>query len=448
MCACTHAFSASHVGVDETFEAEISIPTKRVQAAVGIAIVFANVGQGNGVFLKNKQNGKTLILDAGYSALPINVSTGDSLSAEELEDQLTIFLISYLPTVSEDPRQSYNVIVTHPDKDHVTLLNKFYISERLSFADKIQDFYLGGDISHYKKEDAVELLECIIRFSTTQNTQILSHLLPSGMHVTDFLEALKGNTLDDILNENRRPYIMHLIINSFLTSEQVSRGGRLEFLGINAYANIPDAHICNDNDSYDKCLSDTNGTLGGSIIGAAGSEAVNGSSAVVRLVLGHTENFIFTGDATGKTTERILECRVPEKLKSSILLASHHGASTHGTNSAEWVTATQPEVVVFSAGFHGQYKHPRFEAVANYLQFLENEIAVMHPLILHNLHANIGEMLKLGIIHPFHFFTTPTGWLTVGTTKNIYTTSSPPRDYNALVFIVNADGKITDRPVY
>jgi hypothetical protein len=164
ICMYTHAFSSSHIDADEEFEMDITIPTQRAQGLVGVTLIFANVGQGNGVFLKNLKNSKMLILDAGYSALPINMSTGDAISPEELENQLVDFLLSCSPVVSEDTRQSYSVIVTHPDKDHITLLNKFYISERLSFADKVQDFYLGGDISHYKKQDAMELLECIIKF--------------------------------------------------------------------------------------------------------------------------------------------------------------------------------------------------------------------------------------------------------------------------------------------
>ena len=68
---------------------------------------------------------------------------------------------------------------------------------------------------------------------------------------------------------------------------------------------------------------------------------------------------IFTGDATG-ATERAAIANFDGDLRAAVLSASHHGASSKGSNSADWAHATQPAVVIYSAGtLHG---HPRCAA--------------------------------------------------------------------------------------
>ena len=70
-------------------------------------------------------------------------------------------------------------------------------------------------------------------------------------------------------------------------------------------------------------------------------------------------SIIFTGDATG-ATERAAIANFDGGLRAAVLVASHHGASTKGSNSREWADATQPAVVIYSAGtLHG---HPRCAA--------------------------------------------------------------------------------------
>jgi beta-lactamase superfamily II metal-dependent hydrolase len=59
---------------------------------------------------------------------------------------------------------------------------------------------------------------------------------------------------------------------------------------------------------------------------------------------------IFAGDAEEATEEaahRPYEALMEDTI---VLLASHHGAHTHGSNHAGWIAATNPQIVVFSAG--------------------------------------------------------------------------------------------------
>jgi beta-lactamase superfamily II metal-dependent hydrolase len=68
---------------------------------------------------------------------------------------------------------------------------------------------------------------------------------------------------------------------------------------------------------------------------------------------------IFAGDAEGVTEDRI---NYPAGLKASVLVGSHHGSSTHRSNSSEWVNAVAPKMSVFSSGY--QFQHPKCASVA------------------------------------------------------------------------------------
>ena len=73
-------------------------------------------------------------------------------------------------------------------------------------------------------------------------------------------------------------------------------------------------------------------------------------------------SLILTGDATQSTINRIMDNygNKLDFLKTDVLLASHHGASTHGSNSVEWLNLTQPKYILISNGL--SYGHPSEEA--------------------------------------------------------------------------------------
>ena len=70
---------------------------------------------------------------------------------------------------------------------------------------------------------------------------------------------------------------------------------------------------------------------------------------------------IFPGDATNASQDAALGNFPGDLLVSSLVVASHHGAVTHGSNSDAWVAATQPLYVIYSAG--SSYFHPRCDAI-------------------------------------------------------------------------------------
>ena len=82
----------------------------------------------------------------------------------------------------------------------------------------------------------------------------------------------------------------------------------------------------------------------------------------------------FTGDAQGATEEQAAE-NYSDNVKTTVLNASHHGASSHGSNGRAWVRATDPEVAIFSSG--PSFGHPKCTVVARYDEVLAP--APAHP---------------------------------------------------------------------
>ena len=96
--------------------------------------------------------------------------------------------------------------------------------------------------------------------------------------------------------------------------------------------------------------------------GIGGDE--NANSIVSLLEYGDLE-FLFTGDAT-EATESWLVNNVPsDKLDIDIMNAPHHG-SIKTSNTQAFITATSPELVIFSADEDNRYGHPHQETLDRY----------------------------------------------------------------------------------
>lgn len=98
----------------------------------------------------------------------------------------------------------------------------------------------------------------------------------------------------------------------------------------------------------------------------------NAQSMVVLMDYGDYRG-IFAGDAEEETEEAAYQAYGALMEDTTVLLASHHGAHTHGSNHEAWITATNPQIVVFSAGT--RYGHPRREIVKRYQAMQEPTVA-------------------------------------------------------------------------
>lgn len=98
----------------------------------------------------------------------------------------------------------------------------------------------------------------------------------------------------------------------------------------------------------------------------------NAQSMVLLLAYGDFRG-IFAGDAEQETEEAAYQAYGALMTDTTVLLASHHGAHTHGSNHEAWIEATNPQIVVFSAGT--RYGHPRQEIVQRYQAVQTNTVA-------------------------------------------------------------------------
>jgi beta-lactamase superfamily II metal-dependent hydrolase len=69
------------------------------------------------------------------------------------------------------------------------------------------------------------------------------------------------------------------------------------------------------------------------------------------------------GDAEGGTESSAIN-NFANNLKATVLAGSHHGSNSHGSNGTGWITATAPDIAVFSAG--QGFGHPRCTSVARF----------------------------------------------------------------------------------
>ncbi len=90
----------------------------------------------------------------------------------------------------------------------------------------------------------------------------------------------------------------------------------------------------------------------------------NDNSCVLKISAG-TQSILLTGDIE-KQGENWLVQHAALDLKTTILLAPHHGSRTSSTKS--FVELTDPEHVIFSTGYLNRYQFPRADIVEKYTQ--------------------------------------------------------------------------------
>lgn len=84
----------------------------------------------------------------------------------------------------------------------------------------------------------------------------------------------------------------------------------------------------------------------------------NDYSVVIRLVWGETA-FVFTGDAEKKSEREMLAQFSSSDFKCNVLKLGHHGSTT--SSSAEFLSATSPDMAIVSCGSGNSYGHPHKE---------------------------------------------------------------------------------------
>lgn len=87
----------------------------------------------------------------------------------------------------------------------------------------------------------------------------------------------------------------------------------------------------------------------------------NESSCVLRIEDAHGAVLLIPGDI-GKIIEQRLAREQPDKLRANVLISPHHGSA--GSSTSVFLTAVQPQTVIYSAGWGNRFQMPREEARA------------------------------------------------------------------------------------
>ncbi|MFC7514308.1 DNA internalization-related competence protein ComEC/Rec2 [Herbaspirillum sp. GCM10030257] len=88
----------------------------------------------------------------------------------------------------------------------------------------------------------------------------------------------------------------------------------------------------------------------------------NGRSCTLRIAIG-SQSMLLAGDIEAPQETDLLRRR-GEELRSTVLLAPHHGSGTSSTKA--FLNAVQPRLALFQVGYRNRYHHPKTEVFERY----------------------------------------------------------------------------------
>ncbi len=204
-----------------------------------------------------------------------------------------------------------------------------------------------------KKED----IEKYIQFIKDQGVETINYMFLTHPHY-DHIGAADDVILSDIKIEN----IILPESDPLLWNNSES-------------ARILDA-IDTKNYTYDTCEPGTIYNIGEAVctvLGPIGTDFSdkNDYSIVMRVVYGETE-FLFTGDATTKSENSIVEEWGASALSSDVLKVGHHGSN--GSSGKKFLEAVSPSLAIISVGKNNSYGHPGDKAMERIESYTNAEV--------------------------------------------------------------------------
>jgi beta-lactamase superfamily II metal-dependent hydrolase len=320
-----------------------------------LEVIVKNVGQGNCIIVKFPQdNGQydIMLVDCGSSAYqtPLMAATHEqtpnkapksgfknvqikSAASETSEDEIgrKIIIESIHNDIGKNPIKA--VVVTHPDKDHYGWI-PLILKEK-----KWENLVLGGLPEKYLEASAIG----------------------------DFLKQNIGKVHFTAMNSNEKKP-KNILSGKYKKEPPQYNGDITPFGETFNFGNRFKVQVLATNSNHVQSLD------GKKVINMSltedGDADHNTDSIVLKITdIDAKKSILLTGDATGITTTRLMDyawhTKQPEEfLKADVLIASHHGSSSHGTNNVAWIQSIKPEYVIISTG--GRHGHPTKEAFKNF----------------------------------------------------------------------------------
>lgn len=367
------------------------------------SVIVKNVRQGSCTVIKNHTNDNFIVVDAGSS------------SAEPVDKEAYLARLFGFSEESPDVPFSENtisIIVSHSDEDHINLF-KTVFGINSTLLDRVGLIVLGDHFSNYfrldKQGKPVEetrnfLRNFVLRVPNYRTKLIsLSHNI-DGIEINDLLKL----PLVTIPKTRYSSFYTQRKLNIFFSAQQLTNPtNTFEILSANA------------GEGSESKETDT-----------------NANSAIVRLSF-NEHNILIMGDATGHTTNRILNViDNPKILRSDLLIMSHHGSDTDNTNHITWAAVTAPKHIAVSSGF--KYTHPTLTAITNFLatdcvsqEMSESALGIdpeklidEHYLSIHNAFGEHVLKLKpkIGKLELINLNAQNARWILFSTKHSIYST--------------------------
>lgn len=361
---------------DTSSESENSYPTNSTKNLNGTKakLKILNVGQGNFVVLEVPgapgANPQILVVDGGSSSRGTIATTADqetstvkgfgvptqsNLSADSVHKEFMKFGNTSPDKLAKDFQTKIlggggvpikTIVLTHADADHYNLLDKIFSDT------KVENIILSGDLSSYKDKfidkngDAKKFLLWLEK-KHKEKTKIFMpgasyEAIPEGTTVAAFIEKNVNNFAPTAYKgaDDKFHVLGELKISTqFVQAFNFGNDVKIYPLSINPLRELNKKNKKLQRKSttkfnYEDGLDKIN---------------ENDDSTVIKIVNGES-SALLTGDATEHTYNSIKKNfgNNKEFLKSKILLLSHHGTKTNGSNSKEWLGLIQPEFVAVS----------------------------------------------------------------------------------------------------
>lgn len=251
---------------------------------------------------------------------------------------------------AHDPIHVKTIFVSHPDEDHYNWIQRFFRD-----GDEIDHMILGGLPEKY----AMGFQGWIDR----QAAKGVSVFFPA-IHCDQPIEDMES-----LLEVSKK----RLYANHFFSDPKngwiQERASHLEGFGeALPWGKEIKAHVLT--------LNPTHFEEKGTILRHCHPRDTNADSMVIRFSIGGNA-VILTGDATKETTDRVRQNYedTPGFFNThTVLMADHHGSSSHDSNDKDWIRTVKPAHVICSAGTI--HRHPTGQAYENFK--LSTELKFFH----------------------------------------------------------------------
>lgn len=389
----------------------------------------------------NKNKYTTLYLDEEKVKNPIN--------RNKLKNDISLDIINHIRiwhTIRKDiTTPSINVVLSHGDQDHykwipiiaellepvLSIANNLYdIKQELenirTLAERqISTLKNNKEISNLKKDD--QYLEKIIKklpFAVSTTTGIatalrddISELLnPRNFH-SNYFNDIHKKSLNLVRTQKIRPLVTKLESTSQVAfSTPLSTLGYKNFKAqfflvgkrsdytkellkaINKLRSIyyPPTFYPQYTDNPDfpeiiHCGPEVDCKILSQIPTSGIPDKDKNTKSIVLYISYAKKSVVLTGDATGETTQYIIDNTKNIDISNvHIMQASHHGADSDKSNNIDWFENTTPEILVLSSSIREGWNHPKLQVIKNFLsgkRTTNSKPIYSNNNLYHNIHS-------------------------------------------------------------